>query len=132
MDPLSSCLQRAYGLLEKEDDWDDDGANKANIMAFTKAMLFMNLLIIKVGFDLSVPDIDLMRDGSTYIEFMKGNYGLVIVFREDGTSCYGSDGFKGDEIRSKDIIMEDIINWCKRNLLIEHEKEHQTTGLDNC
>lgn len=121
--PIMEAIRSSYGILDLEDDWDDEGAKKACPEAFNKAMLFTHLLISKVGFDLSVPDIDLGRDGSIFVNFKNSTHEFLAIVKKDTISCYGDDGNKGDVIQSSDITTEDVVNWCKKFMAVKKETD---------
>jgi hypothetical protein len=106
-------IRKSFEILKLEDDWDDDGAMKANLNVFNKAMVFIHLLIAKVD-NLSVPEIDLCRDGSIDFDFRNKDYRLLVNVQVDHISCYGDNGDNGNVIKSPDITMDIIVEWCHK------------------
>ena len=110
---LLNKIKESYSLLELKEDWDDEGANKVDVLAFNKAMIFIHSLAAVVE-NLCVPDIDLLRDGSISFDFISNTHQLLIIVKPDSASCYGDDGNHVDVIESTDLAEYTLIDWCKK------------------
>jgi len=112
MKQLLNKIKESFELLEFEDDWDQDGGVKADLIIFNKAMIFIHLLASHVN-NLSVPNINLCKDASIDLFFVNKEYRLLVNIKKESASCFGAGNNDINAIKSGDLKMDDIINWCK-------------------
>lgn len=108
-------IQESYRILELEEDWDSDGALKADPKIFNEAMIFIHTLLSKVE-NICTPTINLCRDASIDFEFNHNQYGLLVNISDRGICCYGDNGNNEDVIKFNNGTVQDLAVWCVNHL----------------
>ena len=98
---ISSAIDESKSILDREDNWDDDGAKKCRLETWVKATAFLKNfsenLFKRFSKIIEKPDIFLCPDGSIDILWQKETYRLLINIKEnsDYATYYGDD--RGEE-----------------------------------
>ncbi len=109
-------IKGSYKFLDWEEDWDEDGAEKVNLLAFNKYLLLIHALI-RIP-NLACPYIGLCRDGSMDIHFICDSNQLLINVREQDSSYFGYNKLTTtNQIKGTKIDLVEITTFCEKFLI---------------